>query len=530
MINTLFNTTKTAEDYGTKRLFGVGEMPLLDTVNKHYPKITDYYDQMCALKWKETEIDFSQCLIDFEKAPKDMSEMMLKTLSWQWHNDSLAAQAPTTILAPFEPCTEIWETEVEIQSNECLTPDHQVYVEDKGWINIDLLTEFDFILQFNPVTLKFNYVQPSALIVKDYEDDLLYFNSPNFKQKVTKKHRMLVYRFEGKTFKFTHEFILAEDLILSPDLYFITSNSEYPLEGLSYPGTTNVEVETVPYQGKVYCVTVDTGAFVTRLDGVTSITGNCTHGLTYSEIVRMSFKDPSAVLSDILTQQEVYDRSGKIGEVLKNISTFSIELAYKKLHKLDLPSEKEIRTQLILFYFIMLCLERVKFMASFAITFTIVKAGYFLPIGSAVMKICQDELEVHSEYRKEVLKELIKDDLGKNLFEELKPILVEILEEIIDEDITWTNEYIFENNTKPLVGTNSEIICNMVLYFAKDLVNVFKLKTKYTFPKYHPMPHLIQFMDLSKTQMAPMEQDIVSYVTQVINSDDDQLKFDYIFD
>lgn len=370
---TAFNTTKTVEEYSQKKLFGVGEAPLLDTIHKHYPKISKLYDELCSLKWKETEISFSQCLVDFEQAPSDASEAMIKTLAWQWHNDSIAAQLPVYIIAPFEPSSEVIAQETEVQSNEF------------------------------------------------------------------------------------------------------------------------------------------------------------THGLTYSEIVRMSFKDPQKAMADILAHQEVYERSGIIGEVLAQIQAFSIEYAYHKLKELELPSDKEIKKHLILFYFIMLCLERIKFMASFAITFTIVKSGYFIPIGSAVMKICQDELENHSEYRKEVLKELMADDLGKEVFEELKPTLATIVETVIDQDMDWTNNYIFENGNKNLVGTNADLVCQFVLFCAKDVVNTYKLDTKYKFPKANPMPHLESFMDLSKVQMAPQEQDIVSYVTNVVTITDNDKVFNYNF-
>ena len=370
---TAFNTTKTVEEYSQKKLFGVGEAPLLDTIHKHYPKISKLYDELCSLKWKETEISFSQCLVDFEQAPSDASEAMIKTLAWQWHNDSIAAQLPVYIIAPFEPSSEVIAQETEVQSNEF------------------------------------------------------------------------------------------------------------------------------------------------------------THGLTYSEIVRMSFKDPQKAMADILAHQEVYERSGIIGEVLSQIQAFSIEYAYHKLKELELPSDKEIKKHLILFYFIMLCLERIKFMASFAITFTIVKSGYFIPIGSAVMKICQDELENHSEYRKEVLKELMADDLGKEVFEELKPTLATIVETVIDQDMDWTNNYIFENGNKNLVGTNADLVCQFVLFCAKDVVNTYKLDTKYKFPKANPMPHLESFMDLSKVQMAPQEQDIVSYVTNVVTITDNDKVFNYNF-
>lgn len=374
MTNTVFNKTKTVRDYSNKKLFGVGETPLLDTIHKHYPKIHTLYDEMCALKWKETEIEFKQCLIDFEKAPKDASENMIKTLAWQWHNDSVAAQLPLTIIAPFEPCTEIAETETEIQSNEY------------------------------------------------------------------------------------------------------------------------------------------------------------THGLTYSEIVRLSFKDPEKAMEDILAHQEVYERSGIIGETLREIQKFSITYAYHKMKELELPSEEEIRKYLILFYFVMLCLERVKFMASFAITFTICKSGYFIPIGSAVQKICQDELEIHSEYRKEVLKELMSDELGKRVFESIKSLMTSILETTVDQDLRWTKDYIFENDTKFLVGTNSDLVCQFVLFCAKDVANTYKLDTKYKFPKVNPMPHLEDYMNLSKVQMAPQEQQgVVAYTTNTIVVDDEDLIFNYEF-
>ena len=243
----------------------------------------------------------------------------------------------------------------------------------------------------------------------------------------------------------------------------------------------------------------------------------------------MSFKDPNKVLEDILKQQEVYERSGTVGRLLKEIQLFSIQYAYLKATNQELPSSKIVTEKLITFYFIMLCLERIQFMASFAITFTIVKAGYFIPIGSAVMKICQDELENHSEYRKEVLKELSNTAEGREVFESLKPTLVKILEEVIDQDTHWTKDYIFDNGNKTLVGTNADLVSQFILFCAKDVASTFKLKTKYTFPKQNPMPHLDEFMDLSKVMMAPMETDIVSYVTNVIDMNDEDTIFQYNF-
>jgi ribonucleoside-diphosphate reductase beta chain len=73
---------------------------------------------------------------------------------------------------------------------------------------------------------------------------------------------------------------------------------------------------------------------------------------------------------------------------------------------LTVYSEEEAIKNLLKYYFAMLLLERIQFMASFAITFTIAKTGLFQAIGQAVKKIAQDELEVHVEFRKQVILEL----------------------------------------------------------------------------------------------------------------------------
>ena len=63
--NTIFNTTKTLEEYSEKKLFGVGEMPLLNTIHKNYPELWKTYKDMKALDWDENEFNYSK---DFSNA------------------------------------------------------------------------------------------------------------------------------------------------------------------------------------------------------------------------------------------------------------------------------------------------------------------------------------------------------------------------------------------------------------------------------------------------------------------------------
>ena len=102
----IFNTEKTVEQYENVTLFGNGDIGLLDTVNKRFPKIWGLYKELKSLDWDEDEFDYQQCLIDFEKAPKDVTDMMVKTIMWQWESDSVASQCPAVLIAPYEPYTK----------------------------------------------------------------------------------------------------------------------------------------------------------------------------------------------------------------------------------------------------------------------------------------------------------------------------------------------------------------------------------------------------------------------------------------
>lgn len=365
----IFNTAKTAEEYENVTLFGNGDVGLLDTVNKKFPEIFKLYKEMKSLDWDELEFDFTQCLTDFEKAPKDVTEMMVKTIMWQWETDSVASQCPAVIIAPYEPCTELWETELRIDDNESV------------------------------------------------------------------------------------------------------------------------------------------------------------HGNTYSEIVRMGFPVPKEVLRTMLQKTEAHKRLEVVGRVLKGIKQKSIILAYKKEFNGYVVTEDDYLEDMIKFYFTLFCLERIQFMDSFGVTFIIAQSGWYQAIGQAVKKICQDEYEVHAEFRKEVVKKLISTTKGKEVFERIKPQLVEILEEVTDSEIRWTVEDLFENDNKTLVGTNSKLMTQWCLFNAKAAANSFGLKTKYTFPKNNPMPILEDWINMNKQQSAPQEQDNPAYKMNVVEVDDEEIIF-----
>lgn len=77
---------------------------------------------------------------------------------------------------------------------------------------------------------------------------------------------------------------------------------------ISYDDTVRgdfVEKTYEQYEGKVYCLTVPTGAFVIRYKGIPSITGNCLHSFSYTHIIQQSFVNPKETLDTVMDIQEI---------------------------------------------------------------------------------------------------------------------------------------------------------------------------------------------------------------------------------
>lgn len=363
---TVFNTQKTAKDYAAKSPLFFGKAPgLFDTVNKHYPKIWSNYKTMKSLDWDENEFDYNQCKLDFQNCPKSVSEMMIRTLAWQWEADSVASRAIAPLLAPFITDSSLWAAWQRISDNEVI------------------------------------------------------------------------------------------------------------------------------------------------------------HAATYSEIVRLSFDDGTKVMEDVLSVKESLERLDSVKQVFDDLHRAS------HMYALGMISEDEAYPVLFKAVVALLILERIQFMASFAITFTITSANFFQPIGKAVQKIAQDELEVHVELDKEVLRTELATERGQRTYQSLKPFIKQLLDEVVEGELVWT-DYIFSEG-RELVGANAKSVKQWVLFNARDVYEFLDIDTDIKFPKANPMTHLEDWISIGKTQAAPQEQDNNQYKVNIIVRDDENVIFDVNF-
>lgn len=366
MKNKVLNTDRSVESYKNIDLI-LGEEPgLFDTIHKQYPKIWSLYKEMKSLDWSEDEFDYGVCNLDFKSCPPEVSDMMIKTLAWQWEADSVASRSIITVLAPFISSSELWAAWQRISDNEVI------------------------------------------------------------------------------------------------------------------------------------------------------------HAATYSEIVRMSFDDPHTVLNEILAVKESLERIDTVVNVFTE--------THKKAHEYSLgliPNDQELYNQVYLTIATLLMLERIQFMASFAITFTICGTGLFQPIGKAVQKIAQDELEVHCELDKEVLKIERKTERGRIAHEATKDRLNKIFHDIINTETTWV-DYLFSDG-KVLVGANADIIKKWVLYNARFVADFLEIDTDLKLPKSNPLPSMEKWLNMNKTQAAPQEQDLAAYKVGIFVNNDQGEEFEVDF-
>lgn len=245
------------------------------------------------------------------------------------------------------------------------------------------------------------------------------------------------------------------------------------------------------------------------------------HSATYSEIVRMSFDNPEKVLSDILAVKESLVRLTTVKKIFDDVFEASHRYALGQI------TSDEAYDALFMAIIALLLLERVQFMASFAITFTICSTGWFQPVGKAVQKIAQDELEVHVELDKEVLRIELATERGKAAYARLKPLIEKLFNEVVDAELVWT-DYLFSEG-RELVGANAPIIKSWVLFNAAPVHKFLDLESEYKFPRHNPLPHMEDWINIGKTQSAPQEQDNNQYKVGAIIRDDTNTDFDVDF-
>ena len=276
-----------------------------------------------------------------------------------------------------------------------------------------------------------------------------------------------------------------------------------------------IEKTELQYTGKVRCLTVPSGFFVIRYKDSVSITGNCVHALTYSEIVKNSFDNPNEVLADILKVKESFARLELVAEVFDNVIRIGAELTLKQRKK-----DQEAYDAIFMFVVTMYCLEAIQFMISFAITFAMGKSKQFVAAAIAIQKIAIDEFFVHKRWDREVLDIELSNEYGLMAFNRNRAKILTLINSVVESEMRW-NAYTFsEGREQP--GLTEDILNRGVLFYAKEVYEFFGFRPEeipFALPTKNPLSYMDDWLEIDKMQISPMEQKSGNYVLGMIERD-----------
>ncbi len=240
------------------------------------------------------------------------------------------------------------------------------------------------------------------------------------------------------------------------------------------------------------------------------------HAATYSEIVRNSFDNPNDVLGEILAVKEAMSRLKTVAAVFDDALAASHDYARGVA-----PNDQETYNRIYLFVAAILCMERIQFLASFAVTFGICEGtGLFQPIGKAIQKIAQDEFEIHVQFGKEVLRTLYATARGRAAFEACRERIVQLIDEVTQSELAWT-DYAFSEG-RELTGVTCNMMKDWVRYSATDVARFFGLEDRVGFDLVdaNPLKYMENWLDMSKIQASNQEEDTAQYKVGVMRRDD----------
>jgi ribonucleoside-diphosphate reductase beta chain len=233
------------------------------------------------------------------------------------------------------------------------------------------------------------------------------------------------------------------------------------------------------------------------------------HAATYSEIVRNSFDDPNEIMGEVLAARDAMERLKMVAEVMEVTAHVGARMGTG-----DLTITKEAAYEAAMMYVVALfALERIQFMASFAVTFAIGSAGMFIPIASAVQKICQDEYDIHVEVGRYVLKYEMNLPQGQQFMSKNKDVIKNLCDQIVNVELDRVDYLGLDE--EPMVGITSKLLKDWVYFCAGDVYRTLGIESDFTIPRKNPAGFMEQWIDISKMQNSLQEQESGQYKINV---------------
>ena len=240
------------------------------------------------------------------------------------------------------------------------------------------------------------------------------------------------------------------------------------------------------------------------------------HGESYIHIVKQTNPDPDKAILDTYTNLNILNRSQDLINTFNQLYNMSIDT--------PLEEKKRILAKVLS---VVMTMECVSFMASFAVTFAIGKQGYFQGIVETVSGVARDEL-LHTRMSYALIKAMKEVDGWQYVFESVKADVQRMVVAIVNKELQWC-EYLFSEG-RGVLGLSESMLKDTVLFFANTVFTLLELDNPFKVVTENPCKFMEEYIDRSMMQFASQEIQHMSYRQGAVKDDvDEDVDLDFSF-
>lgn len=243
-----------------------------------------------------------------------------------------------------------------------------------------------------------------------------------------------------------------------------------------------------------------------------------THADSYSYIVRNIYPNSTLVFDESAINPNIINRAKS---TIKYYDDFLLE-SLKYRAGVSAISLMELKRKFLLMIVSINALEGLSFYQSFACSFAFAEQGLMIGNSNIISLIARDE-NLHLAGTQTILKlwRENKDDPDfKTLYFQEIDQIKSIYDNIVQQEKEWA-EYLFSKGS--LLGLNEQILGEYVEYIAG--LRLKNLGIKHDYPVKNPLPWTLNYLNTSDKQVAPQEQEILTYTIGGVKNDLESAKF-----
>jgi len=244
-----------------------------------------------------------------------------------------------------------------------------------------------------------------------------------------------------------------------------------------------------------------------------------THAATYSHVVKSMFNDSEGALEKIVKIKENFARMDKVMSVMQTLSKEGCKYALGVVR-----NDQSLYNTVILGVAALFLMERIQFMASFAITNVICANGLLQPVKLLVQKIAQDELNIHVQVDKAVIAIEKGTERGSIAFAQLSNEIEQLFAEVVQAELQ-NARFLFNNGGRNIAGLSLPKLERWIMFCAKDAYTILGLTSTWSFPDENPMPDMNLFTNVGSIDSAPQEIPPPVYLLNSIQPGNPDRKF-----